>query len=338
MKVLITGGGGFLGRHIVERLLDEGHEVAVMNRRDYPDLRALGVEVIQGDITRAEDARAAVEGRDAVIHTAAMVGTWGRDEDFERINVGGTREMLVASRDAGVTRFVLTSSPSAVFDGVDMVNAPQDYPYPASFPNAYGRTKAESERLALSFNDPAGLRVVALRPQLMWGAGDPHLLPLLTEKTRRGALKVVGDGKCMVDLTYIDNAAQTHLDALTAVDKDADDPTFPGGKAYFISNDEPVELWTWIGRMLDQAGEPGPKGKVPKAVAWAAAWVVESAWRALGLTSEPPLLTYVVLKMSTHQWYDMGPARRDLGYNPTVSMEEGLRRVGEAIKREERSR
>lgn len=338
MKVLVTGGSGFLGSHIVEQLLEQGHDVRSMARSPQPALEQLAqqtgepIETIKGDICSPEDAAAAVEGCDAVIHTAAMVGAWGKEAQFQRVNVEGTRVMLEAAKAEGVERFIFTSSPSVVFDGTPLVNAGQDTPYPTSFPTPYASTKAESERIALAADTPGGMRVTALRPQLMWGAGDPHLLPMLMKKSRAGKLRVVGDGKALVDITYIDNAARAHLDALEALGK-PDGEDHPGGKAYFISNGEPVELWSWIETLMKQMGAPAPRGAVPRQVAWLAGWATEIIWSALGKNEDPPVTRYIALKMSTHQYYDLEPARRELGYEPVVSMEEGLKRLLESERK-----
>lgn len=326
MKVLVTGGSGFLGSHIIEQLREQGHQARSMARSPQPELEARGVETIKGDICSEQDAARAVKGCDAVIHTAAMVGAWGKEDQFFKVNVEGTRVMLKAAREAGIERFVFTSSPSVVFDGTPLINAGPETPYPTSFPTPYASTKAESERVALAADDPAGMRVTALRPQLMWGPGDPHLLPMLMKKAEAGKLRVVGDGKARVDITYIDNAARAHLDALDALGKPVGED-HPGGKAYFISNGEPVELWSWISALMKQMGAPAPGGAVPRQAAWLAGWATEVFWSLLGKQEDPPLTRYVALKMSTDQYYDLEPARRDLGYVPSISMEEGLQRL-----------
>lgn len=327
MRVLVTGGGGFLGRHIVAQLLERGDEVTSLTRSAQPELEALGATALQGDICSPDDCARACQGQNALIHTAALVGPWLDPEAAERVNVGGTQNLLQAARHAHIPRFVFTSSPSAIFDGTPLVDAPPSVPYPPRFPNVYAQTKARSEQLVLAAHRDDGLGTTALRPQLMWGPGDPHVLPLLQRKARAGLLRVIGDGRARVDLTYIDNAARAHLDALDALGRPPG-PHHPGGRAYFISNDEPVLLWPWIGQLLARLDEPPPKAPaVPRKIAASAGWLCETLWRALDLDGEPWLTRYVVFKMSTHQWYDMGPARRDLGYTPHVSMAEGLERL-----------
>ncbi|CAN0521987.1 unnamed protein product, partial [Laminaria digitata] len=167
------------------------------------------------------------------------------------------------------------------------------------------------------------MRTVALRPQLMWGPGDPHLVPMLVEKARAGKLKIVGDGTNRVDITYIDNAASAHLDALDALARE-DGPTHPGGKAYFISNGAPIQMWDWISQLMERLGAPRPTSRIPRWLALLAGWLTEIFWKITKRREDPPITRYIALKMSTDQYYDLEPARRDLGYHPRVSMERGL--------------
>lgn len=321
MRVLVTGGGGFLGKKIVEQLLERGDEVTTLARGDYPELARMGARPLRGDIADPASCQEAVAGQDAVIHTAARVGIWGPHEDFVRVNVTGTQNLLEASRDAGVRAFVFTSSPSVTSDGGDVEGAAEK-PYPASYLASYPETKAASERMALEFHDPDGMGTTALRPHLIWGPGDPNLIPRLLDRARKGRLRIVGDGKNRVDITYIDNAAQAHLQALDAL-LQRDEPG-PGGKAYFISNDEPVDLWPWINGLLARLQMPPVTRKVPASVATTVGGFLEGAWRTFRLGGEPPLTRFSANQLATSHWYDMGPARRDFGYEPKISMAEGM--------------
>ena len=323
MRILVTGGGGFLGRHIVAQLLERGDEVTTIARGDYPDLRAAGARTLRGDLCDRDACMEAVKGQDAVIHTAAHVGMWGAREDFWRGNVLSTSNLLDACREQGVGRLVFTSTPSVTFDGTDACGADNTLPYPDHFMTHYPETKAQAERLVLEADSDA-LRTTALRPHLIWGPGDPHLIPRLIDRARRGRLRIVGDGTNTVDLTYIDNAAQAHLDALSALEREANSPR---GQAYFISNDEPVALWPWINALLTEVGVAPITRHVPFGLARAAGAVIEGVWRALPLAGEPPMTRFIAAQLATSHWYDMAPARRDLGYVPRVSMEEGLARL-----------
>lgn len=331
-RILVTGGGGFLGGYIVRALLEHPEELFVgsFTRSPQPELEALGVRVHRGDLANAKDVQRIFEEEryDAVIHAAAMVNPWGDRVAFYRANVTGTQVLLDASIAAGVERFVFTSSPSAVFDGTPMVNAvAEDVPYPTIFPSPYGETKALSEQLVQQAHDPtgSGLATVSLRPQLMWGPGDPHVLPLIIRNARAGKLRQIGPRDVKIDVTCVENAARAHIDALQALDKPLEDPTYPGGKIYFISNDEATPIWDFIPRALAASGEPAmTAGVLPRRVALLAGKFVELTWKVFDKKGEPPISKYVVLKMCTDQWYDMTPARRDLGYEPTVTLEQGL--------------
>ena len=320
MKVLVTGGGGFLGKRIVELLLGRGDAVRSVARGEYPELVAMGVEVVRGDLAQADVAQRAVEGVEAVIHTAGKVGMWGEAAEFERGNVEATRHLIEAARAAGVRWFVFTGSPSCTFDGGDTENGGQELPYPTTFMAHYPRTKAAAERLALAADDPSGMRVCSLRPHLIWGPGDPHLIPRLLERARIGRLKIVGDGANRVDLTYVDNAAWGHLQALDGLARDG----APGGKAYFISDGAPVVLWDWINALLERVGVRPVRSRVPLGLVRVVGGVLESVWGGFGLAGEPPMTRFVAAQLATSHWYDMGPARRDFGYAPRVTNEQGM--------------
>ncbi|MEM1348316.1 MAG: NAD-dependent epimerase/dehydratase family protein [Myxococcota bacterium] len=326
MKILVTGGGGFLGSHVVERLLERGDDVTIVARSAYPEMEALGAKSVRADICNAPAVADAVRGMDAVIHTAAMVGMSGAREDFWRVNVMGTQNLLDASRDAGVSRFVFTSSPSVTFSGEDEVGVGQDAAYPERYLASYPETKAEAERRALAAHDPEGMRVTSLRPHLIWGPGDPHLIPRLVERAKRGKLKIVGDGANVVDITYIDNAAKAHVQALDALAR-ADSEPNPGGKPYFISNDEPVELWPWINGLLGRLGVAPVTRRVSLSMAERVGGVLERGFKLLPTEKEPPMTRFIARQLATSHWYDMGPAKRDFGYAPEVSMDEGLERL-----------
>ena len=330
MKVLVTGGGGFLGKHIVARLLARGDEVVSIARSDYPELRALGAQTVRGDLANMSAVEEAAEGVDAVIHTAARVGMWGPREDFVRVNITATQNLLAASKKFGVRDFVFTSSPSVTFGGGDAVNAGQDEPYPETFLAHYPETKAQAERHVLQAHGPQ-LRTTSLRPHLIWGPGDPHLIPRLVERARAGKLRIVGEGTNRVDITYVDNAAQAHLDALDALARPPEAPN-PGGRAYFISNDEPVELWPWINALLERLGIDPVTKKLSQKAAYRAGAAMEATWKTLRLGGEPPMTRFVASQLATSHWYDMAPARRDLGYAPHVTMAQGLERLIESME------
>lgn len=319
MKALVTGGGGFLGRRIVELLLQEGHEVRFLARGSYPEVEALGAKGMQVDLRDRDRVPEAVEGVDTIFHVAAKAGVWGPREDYLAINVDGTRNLLDAAEGAGVERFVYTSTPSVVSYDEPIENGPQDLPYARSYKAHYPETKAEAERMVLQANS-RHLATVALRPHLIFGPGDPHLLPRFVEAALKGRLRVIGDGTNKVDFTFVDNAAWAHIDAALAL---RDHTAECAGKAYFISNDEPVSLWGWFNELLGELSVPPVQKKLGHGTAKLLFGAVETAHKLLPL-GEPTVTAFLADAMATSHWFDMEPARRDFGYRVRVSMAEAL--------------
>jgi nucleoside-diphosphate-sugar epimerase len=328
MKALVTGGGGFLGGAIVRLLQARGDEVASFSRGDYLALTAAGVTQFRGDLAEGGPALdAALAGRSIVFHVAARPGIWGPEAEYHRANVVATEQVIAACRRMGVGRLVFTSSPSVVFNGKDQENIDESTPYPTHYHAPYPRTKAQAERLVLAANGP-GLATVSLRPHLIWGPGDNHLVPRLIARARAGQLRRVGHRPCLVDTTWIDNAAQAHLDAADRLAPGS----APTGKAYFISNGEPVPLWEMVDRLLAAAGLPPVKRTVPAPLAYAAGAVLEMVHSALRLPGEPRMTRFVARELSTAHWFDLTAARRDLGYAPKVSVAVGLQRLTDWLR------
>jgi nucleoside-diphosphate-sugar epimerase len=324
VRALVTGGGGFLGSAICRALMARGDDVRSLSRGAHPELAELGVEHVRGDLTDADAVRYAVEGVDTVFHTAALAGVWGPRKAFHGANVVGTRNVLEACRQGGVRRLVHTSTPSVCFDGRDHVNAGPDLPLAKRFLAPYPETKAIAEREVLAANDDE-LSTCALRPHLLVGPGDPHLLPRLIERARAGKLVRVGDGTNVVSLTWTPDAARAHLSAA--------DRLGPGaacaGRAYFLAQAEPVRLWPWIEEVLERIGCPGPSRSLSLPKARAAGAVAELLWRALPLSGEPPLTRFVALQLATSHSYDLAPVKQDLGFTPSLSMAEVTDRLVE---------
>jgi len=324
LKALVTGGGGFLGGAIVRALVTRGDSVRSLARGDYPELKALGVEALRGDVNDPAAIGPAAEGCDVVFHAAAKAGVWGPYREYYRANVEGTRRVVAACRAGGVGRLVYTSSPSVVFDGRDMRGADESAPYPARHEAPYPATKAEAERLALAANGP-GLAVAALRPHLIWGPEDNHLVPRIVARGRAGRLRRIGRETKLIDATYIDNAAEAHVLAADRLAAGPDSP--PAGRAYFIAQGEPLPVWDLVDAILAAAGLPPVTRTVPAWAAHAAGAAFEGLYRLGRIGAEPPMTRFVARELTTAHWFDLGAARRDLGYNPRVSTSEGLRRL-----------
>jgi nucleoside-diphosphate-sugar epimerase len=326
MITLVTGGTGFLGRRLVERLLGEGREVAVLARTPAPDLEARGVRFHRAALDDAAAVQAACAGAGTVFHVAAKVGVWGRPADFYRANVLGTRAVLDGCRRHGVPRLVYTSTPSVVYNGRDLAGADESLPLTTACPSPYPLTKAQAEREVLAANG-AALRTVALRPHLIWGPGDPHLVPRLLERARAGRLRIVGAGRNRVDMVQVENAVDAHLRAEAALDGAA------AGRAYFITNGEPVVLWDWINSLLAALGEPPVRRRISLGAASALGAACEAAWKLLPLRGEPPMTRFIAAELAKDHWFDLGAARRDLGYVPRIGMAEGTAELVAALRR-----
>ncbi|MGF1526337.1 MAG: NAD-dependent epimerase/dehydratase family protein [Candidatus Competibacterales bacterium] len=323
MKTLVTGGGGFLGRYIVEQLLARGDGVTVYARGAYPELEALGVTVVRGDLGLGEGLVEALKDVEVVFHVAARPGLWGRYRDFYEPNVVGTERVIEACHRAGVARLVFTSSPSVVFDNHPHRGADESLPYPEQFESPYPATKALAEQRVLAANGPA-LATVSLRPHLIFGPRDRHLLPRVVARAKAGRLVQVGGGQNQVDLCYVEDAARAHLLALDAL-TDASSPV--AGRAYFITQGEPVRLWPWLNALLARLDIPPVTRKVPLGVARAIGGTLEVGYRLLGLGGEPRLTRFLASELALDHYYSIDRARRDFGYIPQVTMEEGLERT-----------
>lgn len=329
--VLVTGGTGFLGSHLVDRLLASGRAVTVVSRQPRPALEARGIRVVVGALHDPTVCAAAVKHAETVFHVAARVGVWGKPEDFFRDNVVATATLLAAAQAAGVARFVHTSTPSVVYNGRDLAGADESLPLTTDCPSPYPLTKAQAEAKVLAANRE-GFATTALRPHLIWGIGDPHLVPRILARARAGRLRIVGSGQNRVDMVHITNATQAHLDAEQALSKchhigdtshGADPCPGPAGRAYFITNDEPVNLWEWINELLTALGEPPLTKRISLRAASRIGAVCETLWNVLPLKGEPPMTRFIAAELAKDHWFDLTAAKRDLGYQPTVTMAGG---------------
>jgi 2-alkyl-3-oxoalkanoate reductase len=330
VRALVTGGSGFVGLHLVRRLREEGFEVRSYARREQPQAKALGAKVLQGDICDRAALLQAVDGCEVVFHLAAKAALWGDEAEFERTNVQGARSVMDACVAARVPRLVYTSTPSIVFDGGDAEGAAEELPIATRPLSTYARTKAAAERALLGRSGEGGVRVCALRPHAVFGPGDPHIVPQLVAAARAGRLPRIGEGTNRVDLTFVESAVHAHLCAARAL--------VPGsvaaGRAYFISQGEPVLLWEWLGRLFDRLPVQRPRRALSVRAAHALACAVEAGYWLAGAKAQPPLTRYAVSLLGRSHWFDLTAARRDLGYAPPVSLEEGFERTVAHLLRE----
>lgn len=327
-SVLVTGGGGFLGRQIIESLrnLNCG-AIRSIGRKPQPELEKSGVEVLCGDISDSSFLLKACESRTLVFHVAALAGIWGKREDFYRINVTGTQNVVDACRKKNIRKLVYTSSPSVALHEGDTVNADESVPYPEKYLAPYPETKAIAERLVLS-SDSADFATVALRPHLIWGPGDPHLLPRVVERAGRGKLIQVGDGMNLVDMTYVDNAASAHIAAAETLRNSQK----ANGKAYFISDGSPVVLWPWINNLLKELGLPPVNRRISYSTAYAVGGLMEFLYKVFPFPGEPPMTRFVAGQLAHSHYFNISAARNELGYKPEISPEAALKKTVEWLR------
>ncbi|HNV68819.1 MAG TPA: NAD-dependent epimerase/dehydratase family protein [Candidatus Ozemobacteraceae bacterium] len=324
---LVTGGGGFLGKAIVKQLLEKGMKVRSFSRGAYPELEKMGVECFRGEISDPAAVEKACAGCDLVFHVAAKPGIWGPYEEYERINYRGTETVVNACKKLKVPRLIYTSSPSVVFNGQDMQNADETVPYPDHYEAHYPKTKAMAEKLVLAANS-AELATTSLRPHLIWGPGDKHLVPRLVKAAREGRLKKVGEGTNKVDAVYVDNAAEAHLQAAEHLEFGKP----PAGKAYFITNDDPRLCWDIVNSIIGAAGLPPLTSSINQSVAWVIGWAMETVYGLAGWKEEPRMTRFLANELATHHWFNIAAAKRDFGYQPRISMEEGMKRLADWYK------
>ncbi len=327
MHICVTGGGGFLGRYIVEQLLQNGHHVRIFCRGNYPDLKSLGVEIIQGDLRDPAKVEKAVQGTEAVFHVAAVPGIWGKWETYHSINTLGTQHVIDACRNQGCGRLIYTSSPSVVYDGKPHFNADESLPYPKGYLCHYPHSKALAEKAVLQANDE-NFSTVALRPHLIWGPRDNHLIPRLLDRAMSGRLIRVGDGTNVVSMSYVENAAAAHIQAFEALSTQS----MCAGKAYFINEAEPVPLWSWIDQLLALGGLPPVRRSISPTMARTIGATMEAAFSLFRLSSEPPMTRFLASQLSQSHSYSIENAIQDFGCEPQVTFAEGMQKLEPEVK------
>lgn len=321
-KVMVTGGGGFIGKALVRELVGRGVETLALGRNPYPDLTAMGVRCLQGDICDLAFLNQALAGCDTVFHVAAKAGIWGPKREYEAINVVGTANVVAACRNNGVARLVHTSTPSVVFAGQSLEGADESAPYATRPLCHYAATKIRAEQAVLRAN-AGGLRTAAIRPHLVWGPGDRQLIPRLLERGRAGALKIVGAGVNRVDIAYIDNVVHAHILAAENLETSGR----AAGQAFFIGQDQPVVLWAWINELFARMDIPPVTRTAPFPLAYAVGGAMEAAYAALGKTEEPRMTRFLAHQLAQSHWFSHNKARDLLGYRQRVDTETGLNRL-----------
>lgn len=326
MRILVTGGGGFLGSYIIKELIkNPSYIVTNFSRHSYPHLEEMGVPTIKGDLTKKEDViRALKHGFDAVFHVAALAGVWGDYDDYYQINFLGTKNLLEIAKENGVKKFIYTSTPSVVFGKDDILGVDENYPYPAQYLTAYAETKAMAEKLVLQTNDSKDFLTCALRPHLIWGPGDPHLIPRVIQKGKAGKLRIVGDGENLVDIIYVENAAIAHVQAF----ENLVPHSRVCGHAYFLGQERPVKLWDFINQILGFMKIEPVANYISIKTAYRVGSILEKVYKLAGIQKpEPPMTRFVALNLGKSHYFSHENAQRDFGYSPKISIEEGLKRT-----------
>ena len=319
-KTLVTGGGGFLGKAIVKKLLQKKIEVTSFSRKFYPDLEKMGVTQIQGDLANKDHVTKAFEKMDAVFHVAAKPGIWGPYDSFFKTNVTGTQNVISAGFKNKIKQLIYTSSPSVIFDENDMENVDESVPYPEKYLAPYPQTKAMAEKLVKNAAKK-GLQTIIIRPHLIWGPGDNHLVPGIIRRAK--TLKRVGRKDDLVDTIYVDNAADAHI---LASEKLLSNPLL-SGNIYFVSQDEPISKWEMANAFLDAAGHPPIQGHVSANTAYLAGAIFETLYRLFQIKKDPPMTRFAAKELATSHWFNISNAKKDLGYVPKVSTEQGLQNL-----------
>jgi nucleoside-diphosphate-sugar epimerase len=327
MNVLVTGGGGFLGSHLARRLHEMGHRVSVLGRRQYPELPEDIIQ-LQVDLRDSKAVSNACREQDSVFHAGALPGIWGRRKDFYQTNVEGTRHVIKGCLEHGIQKLIFTSSPSVIYNQTDMENVDETAPYPSHYLSDYPKTKALAEQSVVAANGQQGLMTVSLRPHLIWGPGDPHLVPRIIERAKKGQLVRVGQGTNRVDIIYIDNAVEGHIRAWQELE-----PGSPvAGQCYFLSDGRPVVLWEWINQLLVSLGISPVTKSISYSMARKLGWILEGVYRVFGIAGEPRMTRFLAGQLATSHYFDISRARRDFNYEVRVSPEEGMKRLLKSLQ------
>jgi nucleoside-diphosphate-sugar epimerase len=333
MKAVITGGTGFIGSRLVEKLIENGYEVRCLVRKssETEPLKKLGIDLCYGDLSDHDSLRRLTKGGDLVYHLAAMVTDWGSRRDFYSMNVDGTRVLLEASWDSGVKRFIHMSTSTVVWKSDfwevhDINDIDESYPYPKKYNDYYNETKAEAERFVTRFHERTGLETIVLRPSNVWGAGDRVILPRIVQAAKKGILFPMGSGHRWVSPCHVDNLV--HALVLSA---ESDNH---GGNIYFINDGVKIEHIEFLSRLLGAVGiKWAPKFTIPYSIAYGVAYAMEALFKIVNSKNPPVLTRFAVAALAGSRSYSIEKAKKEIGYKPIVNMDEGLRQLADWIER-----
>ena len=325
-NILVTGGGGFLGLEIVKQLLDKGHKVTSLSRNHYESLEVLGVKTLKVDLTNTEEiSKLDLKQFDCVFHVAALAGVWGSYDSFYNINYMGTKNLVDKCLEDQVSKFIYTSTPSVVFGDDDILNGDESLEFPSKYYTHYAKTKSMAESYVKAKSSNSFL-TISIRPHLIWGEGDPHLIPRLKEKARSGRLKIVGDGDNMVDIIHVSNAAHSHILAMESL---SDRPEL-SGNSYFVGQERPVNMWHFLNQILEVYKIEKIEDRVSFSIAFYLGFVFEVIYKIIGIKSpEPPMTRFIALQLAKSHYFSHAKAKCDLGYSPILTIEEGLLKLKE---------
>jgi 2-alkyl-3-oxoalkanoate reductase len=325
VRVLVTGGSSLIGAGVARAIAGRGDEVIAFQRSPSARLDGVaGVTQVLGDVRHRDSVVAAAAGCGGIVHVAAKVGVTGPWREYRSINVGGTENVITAAVLNGIDRLVYVSSPSVAHGGEPIVGGQADPPVFGRRRAWYPESKAIAEHIALGMVSD-GLGIVAVRPHLVWGPGDTQLVGRIVERAAGGRLALVEGGRALVDTTYIDNAVDALVAALDAVHPGAT----CSGRAYVVSNGEPRMIRELVEGICRAADVPFAPREVSLRLGRIVGAGVERVWPLLRRDDEPPLTRFLAEQLGTAHWFDPRPARDDLGWTPSVSIDDGLGRLSD---------
>ncbi len=329
--VLVTGATGFVGSALAARLVTEGASVRGLTR--HPDAAPAipGVHWVRGDLEDPGSLREATRGIDAVFHAGGMVGHFGHRPAYLRANVQGTKDLLAACREHQVRALIHTSTPSVIADGSDHFGVDESHPYSTRFASPYPESKALSEQLVLAAHRD-DFRTIVVRPHMIWGPGRSQWVQGMVRRAARNALWQIGPGGNRIGMTFLDDCISAHLAAWQALTRDAS----VGGVPYFVHGGEPVVFWDWVAELSRACGLSPIRGQVPVGAAMALAHACDAAVVISRGRVHLPISAYLIAELTTEHYSDITRARTRLGYEPRVTMAEGLARIA-AVERAKRN-